>query len=193
MPDQHEPIGRRARPADLGPVTETLALAFADDPLWSWAFDGVDEIRACWLPCVRSAIPHGWVWTTPGHEAATLWLPPGCPELSPEDDAAFEPALRALMGDRATLPLDAFAALDARHPAAPPHYYLSLFGTHPAHRGQGLATWLVATALTVSDPLAYSPAQSPNAAPATETPEEGDDAESTATPPDFPGRPDHMR
>ena len=72
MPDQHEPIGRRARPADLGPVTETLALAFADDPLWSWAFDGVDEIRACWLPCVRSAIPHGWVWTTPGHEAATL-------------------------------------------------------------------------------------------------------------------------
>lgn len=43
------------------------------------------------------------------------------------------------------------------------------------------------TALTVSDPLAYSPAQSPNAAPATETPEEGDDAESTATPPDFPG------
>jgi hypothetical protein len=45
------------------------------------------------------------------------------------------------------------------------------------------------TALTVSDPLAYSPAQAPNAAPATQSPAEGEDGEDTAAqaPPEFPG------
>ncbi len=27
---------------------------------------------------------------------------------------------------------------DAAHPRAEPHYYLSLLGTHPDHRGKGL-------------------------------------------------------
>ena len=126
-----------ARPEQLDRVTDTLARAFLDDPLWGWAFASVEELATCWRRCLMSAIPDGWVWTTAAAEAVTLWIRPGRPELTPDHEAAFEPELRALMGDRAQVPLDAFATLEAHHPHSEDHYFLSLFGTHPDHRGRG--------------------------------------------------------
>ena len=137
--------------ADLEPVTATLAGAFTHDPVWGWAFQGVAEIAACWRFCVRSAIPHGWVWSTADHEAATLWIPPGCAELSPQDEAALGPALHAVMGERANVPLGAWPAFDERHPTDEPHYYLSLLGTHPDHRGSGHGMQLLRENLAAID------------------------------------------
>ena len=146
-----DPIGRRATPADLDAITATLSLAFEGDPVWGWAFGGAREIEVCWRLCLHSAIPHGWVWTTAGYEAAALWIPPGRPELSPADDTAMEPALRAVMGARADVPLGAWPDFETYHPQDEPHYYLSLLGTHPDHRGTKRGMRLLSESLAAID------------------------------------------
>ena len=40
---------------------------------------------------------------------------------------------------------------DAAHPAHPPHYYLSLLGTHDRHRGRGIGMGLLAASLDLID------------------------------------------
>ena len=40
---------------------------------------------------------------------------------------------------------------DAAHPHGEPHYYLSLFGTHPDHRGHGVGMRLLADNLALID------------------------------------------
>ena len=42
-------------------------------------------------------------------------------------------------------------ALAETHPDRPPHYYLSLLGTHPDHRGKGLGMALLAENLAMID------------------------------------------
>jgi ribosomal protein S18 acetylase RimI-like enzyme len=43
--------------------------------------------------------------------------------------------------------MELFARFDAAHPDAPPHYYLSLLGTHPEHRGHGVGMSLLSESL----------------------------------------------
>jgi GNAT superfamily N-acetyltransferase len=142
-------VGERvARAADAVAVTELFALAFHDDPTWSWAFPDPDrrheQQRSYWGLMVNSALPLNWVWMTDGGEAASLWIPPGQPELSEEDERRFEPLLRELTGDRADEVMSLTDAFDANHPREQPHYYLSLLGTHPDHRGGGHGMALLA-------------------------------------------------
>ena len=68
---------RRAQPEDLEAVTETLWLAFGEDPLWRWAFPDHAQLRPLWRLYVGSALKHEWVWTIGDYAAATVWIPPG--------------------------------------------------------------------------------------------------------------------
>ena len=43
------------------------------------------------------------------------------------------------------------ARFDAAHPREEAHYYLSLLGTHPRHRGRGIGMWLLAHDLEFVD------------------------------------------
>src|SRR3954451_4499714 len=123
---------RRATGADLHGVVETLVGAFYDDPTWSWAFPDPqlrpDQQRWLWTLCTASSLRQGGVWTLPGSEPVSVWIPPDGSELSPEDEreveSLVEPPVRALL-----------ARFDAAHPHERPHWYLSLLGTHPNHRG----------------------------------------------------------
>jgi GNAT superfamily N-acetyltransferase len=142
---------RRAGPDDLEAVAETLWLAFAEDPLWRWAFPDHADQRPLWGLYVSSALKHGWVWTTGDFAAATVWIPPGQRELTPEEDAAVPAMMRDAAGDRAGEVLGLFDAFEEAHPHEPPHYYLTLIGTHPEHRGQGLGMQLLAANLALID------------------------------------------
>ncbi len=86
-------------------VTELFALAFYDDPTWSWAFPDpeqrMDQHRLLWGLFLHSALPYGWVWITDDGGAASLWIPPGEPELSEVDEAQLEPLVRELVGSHA--------------------------------------------------------------------------------------------
>ena len=138
---------RRAQPEDLEAVTETLWLAFAEDPLWRWAFPDHAQLRALWRLYVSSALKHEWVWTIGDFAAATVWIPPGRPELTPEEEALVPD----LVGERAQDVLGLFDAFETAHPHEPPHYYLTLLGTRPDSRGQGLGMRLLRANLDLID------------------------------------------
>lgn len=146
---------RRAGPSDIAAVAATLAGAFMADPVWSWVLPDTEarevQLRAVWTLLLEGGIDYGWVWMTPGAEAATLWIPPGLPELSDAQATRIELLFHELLGPgvgRAETLMDRF---EAAHPVAPEHYYLSLFGTRPDCRGRGIGVALLADNLASVD------------------------------------------
>jgi GNAT superfamily N-acetyltransferase len=146
---------RRAGPVDAPAVSAIMAAAFHGDPVWGhWAFaeetTRAAGLTAMWRFFVDAAIPAGWVWITEGGEAASLWVPPGVPELSPEEEARLHPLLTELLGPHADTVYAGFHAFDRVRPTEE-HYYLSLLATHPAHAGHGLGMALLADNLVEVD------------------------------------------
>lgn len=136
-----------AGPADTSAITDTLAEAFFVDPVWTWAFSDSSRRKAqhrAWFEIlVGGAVEHGWVWMTPAYEAVSVWVPPGCPELSEADEERLGHTLEEMVGERAELLEEVFGCFEASHPRDPDHFYLSLLGTHPDHQGLGLGTRLL--------------------------------------------------
>jgi len=154
---------------DLSAVTETISLAFHDDPTWSWAFPDParrhDQYTAFWRFMIAGAMRYPWVLITDACEVASVWIPPSGTEIAVEDESRVEPLLADLVGPRAAEVMELLERFDAAHPRDEPHYYLSLLGTHPAHRGHGLGMALLAENLQRID-LEHMPAylESSNAA-----------------------------
>jgi GNAT superfamily N-acetyltransferase len=136
-------------------VTETIALAFHNDPAWSWAFpDPVrrqEQYAVFWRFMVEGALRYPWVRVTEGCGAASVWIPPGGTEVAEEDEAALGSLLEELVGPRAGEVMELLDRFDAAHPRGEPHYYLSLLGTHPSQAGRGLGMALLAENLALID------------------------------------------
>jgi len=141
---------RVATERDIDGITATLTAAFEADPLWSWAFprEGLADL---WRMLVSSALRYSWVWVADDYAAASVWIPPTGTELTEAEEASLGPMLDGLVGSRAAEILTLFERLDDTHPDGPPHYYLSLLGTHPGHRGKGLGMALLADNLARID------------------------------------------
>ncbi|HET7121946.1 MAG TPA: GNAT family N-acetyltransferase [Solirubrobacterales bacterium] len=149
------PVEARVATRDeLDELTETLTLAFREDPVWSWGFSvqdrGLGGMRVAWRLFLSSALEHGWVWRTEDGSAAALWVPPGKPDLLAEDEERFEPLMREALGADAERLLEAFERFEQARPSEP-HYYLSLLGTHPDRTGQGWGMGLLADNLARTD------------------------------------------
>jgi GNAT superfamily N-acetyltransferase len=143
---------RIATAADLDGLTATLTAAFEADPLWSWAFpENPEGLAALWRLYINSALRYSWVWTVDDYAAASVWIPPGGVELTEDEESSLEPLLSRHLGERAKQVLDLFGRLEGTHPSERPHYYLSLLGTDPEHRGKGLGMTLLAENLTAID------------------------------------------
>ena len=116
---------RRVTAADVGRVTELFVLAFCEDPTWSWAFPDplkrVEQHRALWSLYLHSALPYGWVRMTEDGGAASLWIPPGRPELSAEDEARYQPMVREMLGAHADDVLTLVDRFEENHPREQPH------------------------------------------------------------------------
>jgi GNAT superfamily N-acetyltransferase len=142
---------RSATDRDLEDVVATLVAAFAGDPLWRWAFPRLDDLAVLWRLCVGSALRYPWVRVLDGAAAAAVWIPPGGSELTAEEERALPALLQPLVGERAADVLELMGRFDAAHPDSPPHYYLSLLGTHPDQRGRGAGMGLLAESLALID------------------------------------------
>jgi GNAT superfamily N-acetyltransferase len=142
---------RVATASDVPAVTATLTAAFAGDPLWRWAFPDLDDLEAMWRLCITSALRYPWLRMLDDATAAALWIPPGGTELTEQEEADLEPMLRGRIGDRAKAVLELIARFEQTHPSDRPHYYLSLLGTHPDHRGKGLGMALLRENLDLID------------------------------------------
>lgn len=141
---------RVASESDVDGITATLAAAFAADPLWSWAFpeSGLDSL---WRLLVASAMRYSLVRFVDDCAAASVWIPPGGMELTAEEEASLGPMVEAQIGLRAAEVLELFERMERAHPHGQPHYYLSLLGTHPDHRGKGVGMALLADNLAKID------------------------------------------
>ena len=136
---------------DLNGATATLTAAFEHDPIWSWAFPDRNGIEVWWRFLIASALRYPWVWIAEDYAAVSVWIPPRGVELTDEEEASVEPMLAELLGPRAREVSALVQRFDDTHPANPPHYYLSLLGTHPEHRGRGLGMALLADNLAKID------------------------------------------
>jgi len=136
-------------------VTETISLAFHDDPTWSWAFPDParrqEQYAVLWRFMVAGALRYPWVLMTEACEAAAVWIPPGGTEVAEEDEARVGPLAEELVGDRAGVVMELFALFEAARPRDTPHYYLSLLGTHPSCAGRGIGMALLAENLARID------------------------------------------
>jgi GNAT superfamily N-acetyltransferase len=141
---------RLATERDVDGITATLTAAFDADPLWRWAFprEGLADL---WGLLIRSALRYSWVWVADEYAAASVWIPPGGVELTEDEEASLGPMLEGSVGSSPADVLEVFERLSATHPEEPPHYYLSLLGTHPDHRGKGLGMALLADNLARID------------------------------------------
>jgi GNAT superfamily N-acetyltransferase len=142
---------RLAEAGDLDGVTATLALAFEGDPLWRWAFPEPGTLEPFWRFFVASALRRRCVWVSGDFAAAAIWIPPGESELTEDEEEQVEPLIRELIGERTPDVMALIDRFEEAHPAAPPHYYLSLLGTHPDRRGEGLGMGLLAGTLACID------------------------------------------
>jgi GNAT superfamily N-acetyltransferase len=135
---------RVATRADLEGVTETLAAAFAKDPVWSWAFPESEKLAVWWRFYVNSALRYPCTWMLDGYAAVSMWIPPGGVELTEDEEAEkLEPLIESLAGSRSAEIIELLERFDASRPEGPPHYYLSLLGVHPDHRGKGIGMGLL--------------------------------------------------
>jgi GNAT superfamily N-acetyltransferase len=142
---------RVATESDLDGVTATLTAAFSTDPLWSWAFPDSEALAGWWRFHISSALRYPWVWIADDYAAAAVWIPPGGVELTEEEEGRVESILGDLIGPRAPEVIELLDRFERSHPGDERHYYLSLLGTHPDHRGKGLGMKLLAENLARID------------------------------------------
>lgn len=129
----------------LASIASTVALAFADDPIWRWLFTGgqsamSDEQMSAFARYLVSGMVapreiHGFRH----HRVVALWHPPGWTEpeaFAAEQQRDFAANVAPLVHDTAVLG-DLSAAMRSHRPDEP-HWYLSTIGTHPDHQGKGL-------------------------------------------------------
>jgi len=146
---------RRGTAADADAVTETIATAFHDDPVWSWAFPDERarpaQYTRWWRLFVDAALRDGWVWVTADCEAIAMWIEPGVAELNDDAIAQIWPLLQEIAPERAAVIVKMLRRFEDNHPHAEGHYYLSFVATHTDHRGQGIGVKLLEHNLALID------------------------------------------
>jgi len=141
-------VGCAATADDVPAVAVCLTSAFYTDPLWGvWSFPDeaararpLHDLMRFWA---QAGVRRQCVRMTPAAEAVAVWVPPGEPELTGEEESAFEALIGELFGARADQLMALFDRFEEHHPREEPHYYLSLWATHRDHAGRGVGTSLL--------------------------------------------------
>lgn len=140
---------------DVDTAALVSARGFHDDPLWAWGFPDettrLAQQRAFWRFCIEEAIRYPWTFLAADDSTTTCWIPPDGSELSDDGAERFAPLLSDLLGAGADPVIELFETLGANHPHAEPHFYLSLFATEPAARGNGYGQALLRHNLALID------------------------------------------
>jgi len=148
-------LHRIATPADVAAVTRTIALAFADDPIWAPTLarpDGATyHLEPFWRLWVEGAMRYSTVYTTEASEAVAVWLPPGGTEMSDEQMVALSDLMIEALPPESIVAMEEMGQRFDAHRPTEPHMYLNFLATHPDHRGHGLAQRIMAENLAEYD------------------------------------------
>ena len=90
-----------AAAADADAAVETITLAFLLDPVWSVALGrddhDVTHLRPYWRLFGESALGHETVFISTDPATVSVWIPPGAPELSAEQETAARTLVAAAL------------------------------------------------------------------------------------------------
>jgi GNAT superfamily N-acetyltransferase len=147
-----------ARPALAGEqaeIAETLAAAFADDPVFSWLLPRERDRRQRLRRFFAIELRHmgfalGEVSTCDGLRGATMCMPPGAWQLPPRVALAQAPAFARAFGRRLPIATALQLSMELRHERRA-HWYVLAVGVRPEHQGLGLGTELLAPTLARCD------------------------------------------
>lgn len=146
---------RAATAADAEAIGETLARAFADDPLICFLLTDARK-RPAKLPRLfkllfKLGLPYGACDVTGGCEAVALWRPPGQWHIPIHQYITNGPEFLGVFG--LTTGLRVMSIMDyieKRHPKEP-HYYLQTLGTDTQKQGKGFGGVVIRRHLAVAD------------------------------------------
>ncbi|HEV3295406.1 MAG TPA: GNAT family N-acetyltransferase [Streptosporangiaceae bacterium] len=139
---RHEVV--RVGEADIEVLAQVIAEAFFPLAVCRWLIPDGTARRAAFPAYFRLYVEHaiadGLVETTPGRDAAALWIPGDGPAEPP---GSYKEQLAAITGPH----LDRFLAfdqqLDRHHPAGVFHHHLAILAVRPDRQGQGTGTALL--------------------------------------------------
>lgn len=146
-----ESTPREATPDEAGRLSQTLAEAFLEDPIFSWLMP--DERRRearlrrfFAVEIRRLVLPRGAAWTSGDLMGAALALPPRA-WSTPPHVALLQ---SRCFGMRLHRPAGLLALIERRHLRGP-HYYFAYIGVAPEAQGQGLGSRLMGPTLERCD------------------------------------------
>ena len=139
---RHEVV--RAGEADIETLAQVIAEAFFPLAVCRWLIPDGPARRAAFPAYFRLYVEHaiadGIVETTPGRDAAALWIPGDGPASPPEEYAR---QLAAITGPHLGRFLAFDQQLDRHHPAGVFHEHLAILAVRPDRQGQGTGTALL--------------------------------------------------
>jgi len=138
---------RLGTPREADRLSQVLADAFLEDPIFSWLLPDESKRREQLprffkLEIERRALPHGRIWTGDRAEGVLLELPSDFWQLSPRDQTFRTPAFLRIFGRRLPQVTALTVAMDKVHPAEA-HYYIPYVGVVRGAQGEGLGTALL--------------------------------------------------
>ena len=134
-------------PTEAEKAIAVIVLAFASDPMARWSIPDPAAYLAFFPAVVRAfggnAFAHKAAYHAGEFAGAALWLPPG---VRPDEEALFGLMQEAGAPERQLDSAAVFKQMASYHPKER-HWYLPLIGVDPIHRGKGLGSALLASAL----------------------------------------------
>lgn len=150
------PEVRPATHADLPAIGRALAAAFEDDPVWSHlvpTHHRWHERASAWFSAEAKAQlrGHGRVLVDDQVRGAAVWSPPGHWKGTLREGLTLAiPSLR-LFRQQLLQSLQSLSVMEKAHPTEPPHWYLAIVGTDPAHQGAGVGSALISAVTAECD------------------------------------------
>jgi ribosomal protein S18 acetylase RimI-like enzyme len=148
-------VARPAAWADADAVADTLAKAFADDPLICFLLRD-EASRPAKMPKLfkllfKLGLPHGACDMTSGAESVALWRPPNAWEIPFHQYITNGVAFIDVFGLGGGLSvIGTMDVIEKRHPHEP-HWYLQAIGTDPARQGKGYGGVVMRRQLALAD------------------------------------------
>jgi ribosomal protein S18 acetylase RimI-like enzyme len=132
-------------PDDVDALGAVLGRAYADDPVWSWVYPQADRSRRLarmFRALLRATRDRGaTVLTDEATRGAAIWQRSNNRGLGPLGNLRMGAAMVVGRG-RIRRGLAVMRAIERCHPE-PPHWYLAVLGTDPAHQGEGVGSALI--------------------------------------------------
>jgi GNAT superfamily N-acetyltransferase len=146
---------RRVTNGDVPGLSRSLSRAFYDDPVTTYLFpnerDRSRRLERYFRFHLKSLfIPRGEAWTTPGLEAASMWMLPGNRQPSVRQALWQTFPILAILGSRIGKAARLVQLLESHHPRSP-HYFLGGIGTDPDVQGKGYGSALLNVVLQRCD------------------------------------------